>query len=138
MEVAKMYLSNLLVGLIFVYCSIYLAGFGAAIAIPANFLIELIAIFSATAAFALVDFVTIGIPILAAYLVIVSVFRMITIHISYLLIAAPYLLFNAFLYLEMRPHDGMFFTILTSLPYVIAVGLCAATMAYKATHNQIN
>lgn len=28
MEVAKMYLSNLLVGLIFVYCSIYLAGFG--------------------------------------------------------------------------------------------------------------
>ena len=57
---------------------------------------------------------------------------------SSLLIAAPYLLFNAFLYLEMRPHDGMFFTILTSLPYVIAVGLCAATMAYKATHNQIN
>lgn len=118
MEIAKTTLLNVLIGLIFLCCCLYIAGFGAAIAIPADFLINLIAILSSTGAFALVNFVTLGIPFVAAYLVIVGVFRMLAIKISYLLIAVPFILFNAYHYFNMTPHDEMLFSILTRLPRV--------------------
>lgn len=124
---------TILLGALFAYVSLTVAGIGAAIAIPSSILTPFSQV-SPYVAFAVVNLVTIGLPLLATYLVFAAVARLLTKQVSYLLLTAPFILLYLFSYFEIPPHNGMLFNVITSLPSMLAVVFCAIVMARKSAN----
>ncbi len=124
---------SILLGGGFAYLSIFLAGIGAAIAIPDPMLDPLV-FTSPTLGFAIVNLLTIGVPLLAAYMAISYFSRLVFKHVSYILLATPFLLLNLYLYSVMPPHKEMLFSVITSLPSVLVVAACALVLTKTVQH----
>jgi hypothetical protein len=110
-------------GVLYAYLSIYIIGIGAAIAIPANILTPVVEAYP-TVAFATVDLITIGLPLIAAsfvFLVAVRYFNSRNSYFPYLVLFVPFCIQHIYLFVIMGQLQDWVFTLGTVLPRYIAI-----------------
>lgn len=137
MDRVKSTIVVIILGAIFAYLSIAIIGYGAAIAIPSN-LIEPMWRFSPTFASAVIDLITLGLPLMISYLVLVQVTKFIKIDnhpLVYLLLAVPFFLLHAFIFIGVSSGFEGITSLAMALPKYILLGLCVGYLSIKWKNN---
>ena len=104
MDRVKVTITAVFLGALYAYLSIYIIGFGAAIAIPASVLAP-VAKAAPTFAFAMVDLITIGIPLIVAYslfVMTIKYFNSSKSYFPYLILLLPFCIQHIYLLLHKR------------------------------------
>nr|WP_136250601.1 hypothetical protein [Ningiella ruwaisensis] len=129
------YVINLIIGILFVFAVITAFGYGAAVAIPKNFL-EPLSLFSPTLAFSVVDLITQGIPAALIFVFLSLALKLSKIRAVYTLLAMPFVLFMLSAIPELLMIEGSSGFYLASLfAKVLPVVFCAL---FLAKWNRVN
>lgn len=127
----KQHIMAAILGIGFAYAAISISGLGAAIAIPSDFL-KPVAQVSGLLALSLVDFVTIAVPLAAAFLVL-TWFSKLLIKTPdatfYLLLLAPFGFMQLYFVTQSQPQ--MLNIILTTLPRYLLLAGCFYWLACR-------
>jgi len=129
----KTHLTTCLFGVIFAYFSVLLMGYSAAIPIPAN-IFEPIAQISPSFAFALVDALTLGLPLAIIYLLSYKLLNKIvkTNHlISPLLMLLPFVVLHAIFIILSFPNKQYLFYFASTFPKYVIVFACSIRIVIK-------
>ena len=114
----------IILGLALAWASVFIAGIGAAVSVPAD-LLSPIAQVSSLLAFTLVDLITIAIPLSAAFLIVAFIGKTLQKKpnlLFYVLLRAPLIALQ--LYLLLQPQQQLLFTLVTTLPRYILLAIC--------------
>ena len=131
MDRVKSYIIVIILGSIFAYSSIAIIGYGAAIAIPSNFLEPMVEV-APSFAFVVLDLLTLGLPLTIAYLVFVLVSKLIkanNINHAYILLAVPFFLLHLYLFIITYPDSEVILYLVMTLPKYILLGLCVCYLS---------
>jgi hypothetical protein len=129
----KAHIVLVILGLVFAYFSNIIIGYGAAIAIPANILAPLVKS-APNFTFALVDALTIGIPIIIFYVLLVQLSKLFKVNnhdFAYAYLALPFFLLHLYYFIESFPNSGKLFYTITTIPKYILLALCVWFMSIK-------
>ena len=129
MDRVKIITLSLLLSLLYFYLSIYLTGIGAAIAIPESIIKPLIET-APTLAFASIDLITIGIPLIALYVAFAMVIRHFN-HarstVPYIILLLPFLSYSFFELVSLSYSNDLVHHLVTMLPKYMLVLMCSVT-----------
>lgn len=126
MDRVKNYISLVVLGLIFAYFSITIIGYGAAIAIPVTIL-EPLAKSTPSFAFALIDLLTLGVPLIIFYILLVQLTKLLKVnnnHLVYVFLALPFYFLHLYLFIITFPDSEVAFYLASTLPKYVLLGLC--------------
>ena len=116
-------------GVLFVYLSIVITGYGAAIAIPEKILLPLMRL-SPTFALSLTHFFTIGLPLTVSFYFLALIFRLLFRMINASFLVAPFILFMLYgLVTIAHNSDDMWYIIALTLAKLLPVLICAIFLA---------
>lgn len=122
-------LISLSAGILFVYISISAMGYGAAIAVPQDFLLPLMQ-FSPTSALLLTDFLTIGLPLAALFYLLAVVFKRLFRMVYLSLLVAPFIVFMLYGLVALEDNNGsMLYNLAQTIVTVLPVFVCAIFLA---------
>ena len=133
----KVIVIAIFLGVLYAYLSIYIIGIGAAIAIPASILTPVVKAYP-TVAFAMVDLITIGLPLVAAsfiFLVAVRYFNPRKSYFPYLVLLVPFCIQHIYFSIIMGQHQDWVITLGTVLPRYIAILAFAYYFAKQAVNH---
>ncbi|XQW83591.1 hypothetical protein ACOYR1_10525 [Thalassotalea piscium] len=126
MDRVKNYIFLVVLGLIFVYFSITIIGYGVAIAIPANIL-EPLAKSIPSLAFALIDLITLGVPLVIFYILLVQLSKLLKANdnpLAYVYLVLPFYFLHLYSYIITFPNSEVVFYLASTLPKYVLLGLC--------------
>lgn len=137
MEHLKNRIIAVVLGIVFAWAAVWITGIGAAVAVPTE-LLKPVAQISGLLAFTLVDFFTIAIPLVAAFLLLVLLSKLVVKKpdaLFYLLLLAPFVLQQLYFLLQFQPP--VLDVVLQTLPRWIVLAVCCyfvvrATQSAKA------
>ena len=121
----------LVLGLLFAWASLTIVGIGTAVAVPPGLLGPLVG-WSPLLAFALVDLVTIGLPLAAAFIIFVLIGRRLGGQrdlLFQLLLITPFVVMSGY-YLLHHPQPMSLFE-LTALPRYLLLALCVYALTER-------
>lgn len=123
MDRVKITIVGVILGILYAFISVPITGIGAAIYIPASILDPLIGI-NPTFAFAVVDLITIGIPLIIVYFVFVLVinyFNASKSYIPYLVLLIPFIAQHIYFFIIMGLPQDWDYTLAKIIPRYIAI-----------------
>lgn len=116
-------------GVLFVYLSIAIIGYGSAIAVPEKILLPLMQL-SPTFALSLIDFFTIGLPLTVSFYLFALIFRRLFHMVNSSFLVAPFILFMLFgLIAIARNNDDILYNVAFTIAKLLPVLLCAIYLA---------
>lgn len=127
-----------LLGISYAYWSVYIIGFGAAIAIPASlltFIAELDPIF----AFAIADIITIAVPLIFVYFLLVLMIKYLNSSNSYLpflVLFAPFCIQHLYFWMNMEFTQDWVYVLSTTMPRYILIILFALYFVKQTVEQQ--
>ena len=118
-------------GVLFVYLSIVIMGYGSAIAVPEKILLPLMQL-SPTFALSLIDFFTIGLPLTVSFYLLAIIFRQLFHMVNSSFLVAPFILFMVYgLATIAHNNDDMWYNLALTLAKLLPVLLCAIFLARR-------
>ena len=118
-------------GVLFVYLSIVIMGYGSAIAVPEKILLPLMQL-SPTFALSLIDFFTIGLPLTVSFYLFTLIFRRLFHMVNSSFLVAPFILFMVYgLATIAHNNDDVWYNLALTLAKLLPVLLCAIFLARR-------
>lgn len=136
MDRVKVTVLAVFLGVLYAYLSVYIIGFGAAIAIPESILTP-IAKVAPILAFAMVDLITIGLPLIVIYFLFVLGVKYLNAsksYLPYLALFAPFFIQHIYFFVIMGQPQDWVYTLATILPRYIAILAFAYYFARRAVN----
>ncbi|WP_298445864.1 hypothetical protein [uncultured Ferrimonas sp.] len=137
MDRVKITMLAIFLGVLYAYLSVYIIGIGAAVAIPASILTPVAKAYP-TFAFAMVDLITIGFPLLIVYflfVLIVKYFNSSNSYFPYLALLVPFFIQHIYLFVIMGQPQDLAYTLATIMPRYIAILLFALYFVKRAVNH---
>lgn len=117
--------TSLFAGILFIFLSVTIIGYGAAIAVPRDIL-EPLMHFSSTFALSFTDFVTIGVPLAVSFYLIALLFKRLVKQVYLSLLVGPFILFMLYGLVSIEYTAGSFWYYFFSvMAKLLPVLLCA-------------
>jgi hypothetical protein len=136
MDRGKVTALAILLGALYAYLSVYIIGIGAAIAIPASILTPVAKAYP-TFAFAMVDLITIGLPLIVVYFLFVlslKFFNSSKSYFPYFLLLLPFCIQHIYFFVIIGQNQDWAYTLATIMPRYIAIVFFALYFAKRAVN----
>jgi hypothetical protein len=127
-----------LLGIFYAYLSVYIIGFGAAIAIPASLLTP-IAELDLILAFAMADIITIAIPLIIVYFIFVftvKYFNSSNSYLPFLALLAPFCIQHIYFWINIEVVQDLAYVLSTTMPRYILIIFFALYFVKQASEQQ--
>ncbi|GAA5140082.1 hypothetical protein [Thalassotalea piscium] len=135
MDRVKITVLSVFLGLLYAYFAVYIAGIGAAIAIPAEILTPFVKDYPIFT-FAMIDLITIGLPLIIIYCVFALLINHLNVsksYFPYIALLLPYFALSIYFFSLMEPPQNWVYTFGTIVPRYFVLIVFAIFFITRAT-----
>jgi hypothetical protein len=126
--------TSLCAGVTFLFLSVTIIGYGAAIAVPKDILDPFVH-FSPTFALSVTDFVTIGMPLAVLFYLIALIFKQLVKQVYLSLLVGPFILFMLYGLVTIEYGGSFWYYFFSAMAKLVPVLLCAIFLGKRNAQN---